>query len=361
MKIFKALSAILGLAIFQSATGDTVLTHTFEDGSPALASAVNQNFDDVVTALNNFTPNDSPQCNALSEITYWAGTQWICGERPLGLGVGISPVFEDIYTGNITVGSDTMSAATTGMRSYNILLGAEVAQSFSAGLSNIGIGYSVLSSLDSASDNIAIGKDSLDSAGGSYNVAIGTEALVNVGRPDPEAQDYSITSQSNTAVGYRTGSSLYAGEEITLLGYFANAGSGPATYDEEPLSNATAIGANAWVNASNKIQLGNTAVTAVATSGKLTTGDVTYPNTHGTDGQVLGTSGSGELVWLNSSQIVASYTQELEGQVASLQDQLQSQQEELQSQQEELLALVQSQQEHIAQLQRMIEHQFAVN
>ena len=36
-------------------------------------------------------------------------------------------------------------------------------------------------------------------------------------------------------------------------------------------------------------------------------------------------------------------------------------QEQLQSQQEELLALVQSQQEQIAQLQRMVEHQFTLN
>jgi len=36
-------------------------------------------------------------------------------------------------------------------------------------------------------------------------------------------------------------------------------------------------------------------------------------------------------------------------------------QEQLQSQQEELLVLVQSQQEQIAQLQRMVEHQFTLN
>lgn len=352
MNIFKAVSAIMSLTIFSSAVGDTVVTHTFEDGLPALASAVNQNFGDVVTALNNFTPNDSPECNALSKITYWAGTEWICGERPLGLAVGISPVFEDIYTGNITFGYATMGAATTGMRSYNILLGAEAAQSFSAGFSNIGIGYSVLSSIESASDNIAIGKDSLDSAGGSYNLAIGTDALGNVGRPDPEAPDYSITSRSNTAVGYRSGLSLYAGEEVTLLGYFANAGSGPATYDEEPVSNATAIGANAWVNASNKIQLGDAKVTVVATSGKLTTGTVTYPNTHGNDGQVLGTTSSGELVWVGTDDIIAHHAPELKEQVASLQEQLKSQQEEL-------LAIVQSQQEQIAQLRHIVEHQFA--
>ena len=114
------------------------------------------------------------------------------------------------------------------------------------------------------------------------------------------------------------------------------------------------------------MQLGNTDLTSVATSGKLTTGDVTYPNAHGNSGQVLGTSGSGELVWFNSSQIVALHTQELEEQVASLQEQLKSQQEELlavvQSQQEQM-AMQQEQmamqQEQIAQLQRVVEHQFA--
>ena len=43
-----------------------------------------------------------------------------------------------------------------------------------------------------------------------------------------------------------------------------------------------------------------------------------------------------------------------DAEIASLQTQLQSQQEEL-------LAIVQSQQEQIAQLQRMVEHQFAMN
>ena len=48
-----------------------------------------------------------------------------------------------------------------------------------------------------------------------------------------------------------------------------------------------------------------------------------------------------------------------DGQIASLQGQLQAQQEEAEGLREELLAIVQSQQEQIAQLQRMVEHQFA--
>ena len=76
------------------------------------------------------------------------------------------------------------------------------------------------------------------------------------------------------------------GERNTAIGSGADVASGN-------LINATAIGASATVDASNKIQLGNTLVNSVATSGKLTTGAVTYPNTHGSNGQVLGTNGSG--------------------------------------------------------------------
>jgi hypothetical protein len=42
-------------------------------------------------------------------------------------------------------------------------------------------------------------------------------------------------------------------------------------------------------------------VTNVKTSGTLTAGDVTYPNAHGTSGQVLSTTGSGTLTWTTPS------------------------------------------------------------
>jgi hypothetical protein len=64
------------------------------------------------------------------------------------------------------------------------------------------------------------------------------------------------------------------------------------------LSNATAIGFGANVAASNTIQLGNTSVTNLITSGKVTAGAITYPNVDGTNGQVLSTTGSGTLFWI---------------------------------------------------------------
>jgi hypothetical protein len=67
--------------------------------------------------------------------------------------------------------------------------------------------------------------------------------------------------------------------------------------------NATAIGYEAKVNTSNTIQLGNSLVTKVSTSGSLTAGAVTYPNTDGTAGQVLTTNGTGTLAWSTASGV----------------------------------------------------------
>ena len=68
------------------------------------------------------------------------------------------------------------------------------------------------------------------------------------------------------------------------------------------LTNATAIGYNAIVNANNTIQLGNTSVTSLNTSGVLTTGTVTYPNVHNsTAGQVLTTNANGVVSFATPS------------------------------------------------------------
>jgi hypothetical protein len=61
----------------------------------------------------------------------------------------------------------------------------------------------------------------------------------------------------------------------------------------ESINNATAIGYAASVNSSNTVQLGNTSVTLVNTSGAIKAGAITYPNTDGAANQVLTTNGSG--------------------------------------------------------------------
>ena len=264
-----------------------------------------------------------------------------------------SRVSVDLTNYNLVIGNGLQSGTTPG-NAYNTASGVNALYANTEGGENTASGSQALYSNTEGDYNTASGSFALysNTTGGS-NTASGFDALYGntTGISNTASGIYALSSNTagnaNTASGADALISNTTGSYNTAVGFQADVASGN-------LQNATAIGYNAKVDASNKIQLGNTVVTSVATSGKLTTGTVTYPNAHGTDGQVLGTTGSGELVWLNSSQIVASRTQELEEQVASLQEQLKSQQHEL-------LAIVQSQQEQIAQLQRMVEHQFAVN
>ena len=127
---------------------------------------------------------------------------------------------------------------------------------------NTALGSSALNSNLTGSFNTALGTSSLINSIGSYNTAVGTEALKT-----------NISGTSNTALGF--------GADVSV----------------NNLTNATAIGYNAKVQNSYTIQLGSTSVTNVKTSGTLTAGTVTYPNTHGSANQVLSTTGSGTLAW----------------------------------------------------------------
>ncbi len=120
-----------------------------------------------------------------------------------------------------------------------------------------------------------------------------------------------------------TGSQTLAGEktfsnDINANGVKVGRGTGnvasntaignSANVISDNLTNATALGNGAIVNSSNTIQLGNTSVTNVSTSGTLTAGGVTYPNVHGTNGQVLSTTGSGTLTWTAVSTTATAYS-----------------------------------------------------
>ncbi len=129
------------------------------------------------------------------------------------------------------------------------------------------------------SGNTALGGSALNAnSTGNYNTAVGASSLLN------------STGSSNTAVGTEALKTNISGIGNTALGFGADVSVNNLTY-------ATAIGYNAKVQNSNTIQLGSTSLTNVKTSGTLTAGTVTYPNTLGTANQVLSTTGSGTLTW----------------------------------------------------------------
>jgi len=196
---------------------------------------------------------------------------------------GKSALFKNTTGNNNTAsGNAALRNNTTG--AYNTASGVNALASNTTGVFNMASGLGALYSNTTGANNTASGVNALASnTAGAYNMASGLGALYS-----------NTTGINNTASGYNALFSNTTGSNNTAIGNQADAGSGA-------LTNATAIGSGARVNASNTIQLGNTDVTKVITSGTLTAGTVTYPRAHGSNGQVLTTTGSGTLTWASSS------------------------------------------------------------
>ncbi len=200
---------------------------------------------------------------------------------------------------NHALGFQVLAANTTGDR--NNAFGQGALPSNTTGSDNVAIGTSAMYRNTTANDNIAIGTQALgNSLTGSNNVAVGSQTIFanstganNTGVGYQSLQNNS-TGNNNTSHGYRSLYTNATGTNNTAIGYQSDVAA-------NNLTNATAIGSGAIVAASNTIQLGNTDVSNVKTSGTLTAGAVTYPNTNGTPGQVLTANNNGNASWTTPS------------------------------------------------------------
>lgn len=159
--------------------------------------------------------------------------------------------------GNTAVGALALPAlntnSTTGSdATYNTAIGFQSMQAATVANNNTAIGYNSLKSDLSGHQNTAIGVSALEKGTAGFNTAVGYRALLNT-----------TGGTNNTAIGHQAGLINTTGTNNTFLGYLSTASS--AT-----LTNATALGNGATVTASNTIQLGNTSVIAVNTSGAIT-------------------------------------------------------------------------------------------
>jgi hypothetical protein len=155
---------------------------------------------------------------------------------------------------------------------------------------NTSVGYNNLPYLTSGSGNTSVGAESMmANITGTENTSVGNQSLIN------------STGNNNVGIGKRSGQTISSGSQNTIIGTDADVAT-------NSLNNATAIGYGANVATSNTIQLGNTSITNVKTSGTITADAVTYPKAHGTNGQVLSTTGSGTLAWITPSTTATAYT-----------------------------------------------------
>ena len=212
----------------------------------------------------------------------------------------ISTVSGSKVTGNITgsaanvtgivpvANGGTGQTTIAGVQAILGLAGTTVAIGASSGSTNQGAGA------------IGVGNGTGQTNQGSQSIAIGYVA------------GYSNQGANSVAIGANAAQGGQ-GEQSIAIGYAANSGADNATalggFSSAGHTNATAIGYQAATTGNNTIQLGadgvtipgSTAITNVKTSGTLTAGTVTYPNAHGTTGQVLSTTGSGTLTWVAPS------------------------------------------------------------
>ncbi len=249
-------------AITGTNTGDQDLTSFATTTSVALkANTISPNFLGLPTA---------PTAASGTNTSQLATTAFVTNET--------TGKFVDITTNQTIAGNKTFSSDI-------VVNGIKVGNG--GGSQSTVIGDTANGTLDNST---ALGFMTLDGNSGTNNTAVGTNSMRNSG-----------TTSMNTSVGVNSGTAVNTGNGNTYVGHNAN------VVNNSTISNATAIGADAIVTASNTIQLGaagengTTPISNVKTSGTLTAGAVTYPNAHGTTGQVLTTNGNGNLAWTDKN------------------------------------------------------------
>ncbi len=173
---------------------------------------------------------------------------------------------------NTGIGNNAGVAITTA--GQNTAVGSTALQTDNVGYQNTAVGYGALSANTTGFLNTAVGIGALESnVSSAASVGVGGFALAvstaaNNTAVGFDGLRYVTTGGSNSSLGTRSGNTIITGSNNTFLGYQADASG--------DYSNATAIGANASVAASNEIQLGDGSVTLVNTVGLIqTTGGAT--------------------------------------------------------------------------------------
>ena len=167
----------------------------------------------------------------------------------VGIGMSTAPTSKLDVNGNVKASS--FNSTIVNSVGSNVIVGqGNVLASLTTGNNNVGVGQYTLNYLASGSENLGMGYSAMYNTRGSNNVGLGHNSLWS-----------NNTGNNNTAIGHSSGYNS-TGSNNTFLGYNANSSAGVA--------NAAAIGSGATVTTSNTIQLGNSSIENVNTSGGLT-------------------------------------------------------------------------------------------
>lgn len=150
----------------------------------------------------------------------------------------------DSGSANSAFGSYALFANTKGYQ--NCAFGTYVLDNNTSGYNNSAFGFNTLTSNTNGYSNAAMGDYAMDhNTTGYFNTGIGSNAL-----------HLSTNANNSVGIGYLAGGTQAKYIKCTFIGATAD-----ATLTN--LNNATAIGYGAKVNGSNKVRVGNTAVTSI--------------------------------------------------------------------------------------------------
>lgn len=240
---------------------------------PVIASAVQTELDgkaNLASPALTGTPS-APTAGIGTNSTQLATTAYVDRVAPT------SSNFVDLITDQTIAGDKKFSSGIIVDGLLNISLGN------GGHYTSVAVGANALTSNVDGTRNTAIGSFALKDNTASENTAIGYYTLRN-----------NTIGSSNLAVGAYAGDIITTGSQNTLLGRETD----PNSLDGV---NQTVIGYNARGAGNNTVQLGNTSVTQVNTSGTITAGAVTYTNIDGSNGEVLMTNGNGSTNWVSPS------------------------------------------------------------
>lgn len=154
--------------------------------------------------------------------------------------IGHQAGFSNTAGSNTFMGYRAGYATTSG--AANVFIGSQAGINNTVGTGNLFLGQQAGSNNSSASYNLFMGNSSGNATTtGGGNVAIGDGAFLS-----------NTTGQNNTAIGRYAGINMTTGSNNTFIGVAATAPTGNAA-----ITNATAIGYNASVTASNALILGS--------------------------------------------------------------------------------------------------------
>jgi hypothetical protein len=162
---------------------------------------------------------------------------------------------------NVAVGAYSLQSNTVGYR--NVAVGELSMSANVDGNFNTTLGYGSLSDASSSDYCVALGYHAQHESQGIRNISIGALSLDdanftndNVSIGHSALTRLTLGSGRNSTLGAYSGQYITSGNNNTVLGYNAGPSSGSGA-----IVNSTALGANAVVNTSNTIMLGNSAIT----------------------------------------------------------------------------------------------------